>query len=98
MERKVFVRDATGLVREFGALDALLFSSAMVFALIFTTLQFAWFYGESGGANLPLSLVVAAVPFILLMIVYWIMAIVMPRTGNDYVWVGRIFHSSIGFA
>ena len=98
MERKVFVRDATGLVREFGVLDALLFSSAMVFALIFTTLQFAWFYGESGGANLPLSLVVAAVPFILLMLVYWIMAIVMPRTGNDYVWVSRIFHSSIGFA
>jgi amino acid transporter len=98
LERKVFVRDATGLVREFGAIDALLFSSAMVFALIFTTVQFAWFYGESGGANLPLSLVVAAVPFVFLMIAYWVMAIVMPRTGNDYVWVGRIFHSSIGFA
>ena len=98
LERKVFVREATGLVREFGATDALLFSSAMVFALIFTTVQFAWFYGESGGANLPLSLVVGAVPFVFLMITYWVMAIVMPRTGNDYVWVGRIFHPSIGFA
>ena len=98
LERKVFVRDATGLVREFGALDALLFSSAMVFALIFTTVQFAWFYGETGGANLPISLVVGAVPFVFLMITYWVMAIVMPRTGNDYVWVGRIFHPSIGFA
>ena len=98
MQPKVFVREATGLVREFGAIDALLFSSAMVFALIFTTLQFAWFYGESGGANLPLSLVLGAIPFIFLMLAYWIMAIVMPRTGNDYVWVGRIFHSSIGFA
>ena len=98
MASKVFVREATGLVREFGWIDALLFSSAMVFALIFTTVQFAWFYGESGGANLPVSLVVGAVPFIFLMVTYWVMAIVMPRTGNDYVWVGRIFHSSIGFA
>jgi amino acid transporter len=70
----------------------------MVFALIFTTVQFAWFYGNTGGANLPLSLVVAAIPFIFLMIAYWAIAVIMPRTGNDYVWVGRIFHPSIGFA
>ncbi len=98
LESKVFVRTATGFVREFGVIDALLFSSAMVFALIFTTVQFAWFYGNTGGANLPLSLVVAAIPFIFLMVAYWVMAVVMPRTGNDYVWVGRIFHPSIGFA
>ena len=97
-ESKVFVRNATGFVRDFGALDALLFSSAMVFALIFTTVQFAWFYGNTGGANLPLALVVAAIPFIFLMVSYWAIAVVMPRTGNDYVWVGRIFHPSIGFA
>ena len=95
---KVFVRDATGLVREFGALDALLFSSAMVFALVFTTVQFPWFYGSTGGADLPTSLVVAAIPFIFLMVSYWVIGVVMPRTGNDYVWVGRIFHPSIGFA
>jgi len=98
LESKVFVRNATGFVRDFGALDALLFSSAMVFALIFTTVQFPWFYGETGGTNLPLSLVVGAVPFVFLMISYWAMAVVMPRTGNDYVWVGRLFHPSIGFA
>jgi amino acid transporter len=70
----------------------------MVFALIFTTVQFPWFYGESGGTNLPVSLVVGAIPFIPLMISYWVIAVVMPRTGNDYVWVGRIFHPAIGFA
>jgi amino acid transporter len=97
LESKVFVRKATGLVREFGVIDALLFSSAMVFALVFTTVQFAWFYGNTGAADLPSSLVVAAVPFIFLMIAYWAIAVVMPRTGNDYVWVGRIFHPAIGF-
>ncbi len=98
MQPKYFVRDATGLVREFGAVDVLLFASAMVFALVFTTTQFAWFYGNTGGANLPLSLLVAAIPFAFLMIGYWAIGLVMPRTGSDYVWVSRILHPSIGFA
>jgi len=95
---KYFARDATGLVREFGALDTLLFASVMVFALVFTTTQFAWFYGNTLGANLPLTLLVAAVPFVFLMLAYWAIGITMPRSGNDYVWIGRIFHPSIGFA
>ena len=93
-----FARDATGLVREFGALDTVLFASAMVFALVFTTTQFAWFYGNTLGANLTETLLVAAIPFVFLMLAYWAIGITMPRSGNDYVWVGRIFHPSIGFA
>jgi amino acid transporter len=98
LQTKQFVRDATGLVREFGAVDTLLFASAMVFALVFTIQQFAWFYGSTLGASLPLSLLVAAIPFVFLMLAYWAIGVVMPRTGNDYVWVGRIFRPSIGFA
>ncbi|MDV3278664.1 MAG: amino acid permease [Nitrososphaerales archaeon] len=98
MQTKQFVRDATGLVREFGAVDTLLFASAMVFALVFTIQQFAWFYGSTLGASLPLTLVVAAIPFVFLMLAYWAIGVVMPRTGNDYLWVGRIFRPSIGFA
>jgi amino acid transporter len=93
-----FVRKASGLVREFGATDLLLISSAMVFGLVFTTLQFPWFYGFNPGANLALSLVVAGIPFLFLMLVYWVIGVVMPRSGSDYVWVSRIFHPSIGFA
>jgi basic amino acid/polyamine antiporter, APA family len=95
---KYFARDATGLVREFSALDTLLIASAMVFALVFTTTQFAWFYGNTAGANLPFALLVAAVPFVFLMISYYAISLVMPRTGSDYVWVSRIFSPSVGFA
>jgi amino acid transporter len=94
---KVFARDATGLVREFGALDTLLLASVFVFALVFTITQFPWFYGNTLGANLTVSLLVAAVPFIVLMLAYWVIGVMMPRTGNDYVWIGRVFHPSIGF-
>lgn len=94
---KVFARDATGLVREFGAIDTLLLASVFVFALVFTITQFPWFYGNTLGANLTVSLLVAAIPFVVLMATYWIIGVLMPRTGNDYLWIGRVFHPSIGF-
>jgi amino acid transporter len=97
LQTKQFVRDATGLVREYGAMDTLLFASVFVFALVFTITQFAWFYGNTLGADLTGSLLLAAVPFAFLMLTYWAMGVIMPRTGNDYVWVGRILHPSIGF-
>jgi hypothetical protein len=53
--------EATGLVKEFGTLNALLMASAAVFALVYTVLQFPWFYGFNPGANLPLALVLARV-------------------------------------
>jgi amino acid transporter len=96
-QTKQFVREATGLVREYGALDTLLFASVFVFALVFTITQFAWFYGNTLGAALAPTLLIAAVPFIFLMLAYWAIGVLMPRTGNDYVWVGRILHPSIGF-
>jgi len=82
-EQQYFVRKASGLVREFGATDLLLISSAMVFGLVFTTLQFPWFYGFNPGANLALSLIIAGVPFLFLMLVYWVIGVVMPRSGSD---------------
>jgi amino acid transporter len=97
LQTKQFVRDATGLVREFGAIDTLLFASVFVFALVFTITQFPWFYGNTLGANLTYSLLLASVPFVFLMLAYWAIGVLMPRTGNDYVWVGRILHPSIGF-
>jgi amino acid transporter len=98
LQTKQFVRDATGLVREYGAIDTLLFASVFVFALVFTIQQFPWFYGNTLGAPLAPTLLVAAIPFGFLMLTYWAIGVLMPRTGNDYVWVGRVLHPSIGFA
>jgi len=98
LESQYFVRKASGLVREFGATDLILIASAMVFGLVFTVMQFPWFYGLSSGADLASTLIIGAVPFVFLMLVYWVIGVVMPRSGSDYVWVGRVFHPSIGFA
>ena len=97
-QKSFFVREASGLVREFGSVDLLLMASACVFALVYSTLQFSWFYGFNQGADLPIALVISGIPFLILMIVYWGIGIMMPRSGSDYVWIGRIMHPSIGFA
>ena len=78
MESQYFVRKASGLVRDFGATDLILIASAMVFGLVFTVLQFGWFYGLGNGADLGLTLLIGGVPFIFLMLVYWVIGVVMP--------------------
>lgn len=97
VSRGVFAREATGLVREFGTLDALIIASSAVFSLTYTILQFPWFYGFNQSASLPLSLALAAVPFAFLMLTYWAIGVLMPRSGNDYVWVSRVIHPALGF-
>ena len=71
-------------------MDTLLFASVFVFALVFTITQFPWFYGNTHGANLTETLLVAAIPFVFLMLTYTAIGVLMPRTGSDYVWIGRI--------
>jgi basic amino acid/polyamine antiporter, APA family len=97
-EKTFFARTSSGLVREFGTLDVLLIASAAVFALTYTILQFPWFYGFNPGADLTTALVITGIPFVLLMLIYWAMGVIMPRSGNDYVWVARILHPVVGFA
>lgn len=96
--RTVFVRDATGLVKQFSTTDVLLIAAALVFSLQAASVQFPWFQGFDPGADLRVALLIAAVPFILLMLVYWAAGVIMPRSGSDYVWVGRIFGPAVGFA
>lgn len=96
--KQYFVRTASGLIREFGVLDVLLICTAMVWALTYMVTQYAWFYGFNPGADLTLALLIVAIPFAFLLLVYWGIGVIMPRSGSDYVWVSRIFHPSIGFA
>jgi hypothetical protein len=68
---QVFVRNATGLVKQFGTVDLLLITAALVFSLQAAEVQFPWFYGFDPGANLSVALLIAAGPFAILMLDYW---------------------------
>jgi amino acid transporter len=97
----VFVREATGLVREAGLFDVFSFNYAWTGAsfglwLAFEMGQVMWAFpgGDFGWAN-----IIAIVPAILFFIVvYSMLSIVMPRSGGDYVYMSRLIYPSIGFA
>ena len=88
--RSLFVRDATGFVKGFGALDVVLIATSMIWALTYMVTQYPWFYGFNPGSDLSLALPIAAIPFAFLLLVYWGIGVIMPRSGSDYVWVSRI--------
>jgi len=98
LERKeVFIRKTSGLVRPFGATDTTLIYTLIIFAVLNTTLQFTVFNGLFAGADLVLSLAISLVPTMLLSVVYWAIAVAMPRSGSDYVWFARTAHPALGF-
>lgn len=94
---KVFAREATGLVRQLSAFDALGMSlSAMGLLFAFNVIVFSpAFYPDANPIAIALFGLLLSLPSVG---VYTLMSIAMPRTGGDYVWVSRITHPSAGFS
>jgi amino acid transporter len=97
-KQSVFIRTASGLVREYGAFDSFLMGTFVTWGLLWAVVQFPWFYGYFPGANLPLGLLIVTPPFLLYGIIYWVLSVSMPRAGADYMWVSRSIGPTIGFA
>ena len=97
MEQKppVFVREATGLVREISA-----WSSFMaVIALVTGGVPVAWvaLMYTSPGANWPLAFFIPLLPSLLMASLFTVVGISMPRSGGDYVFTTRGFNPYLGF-
>jgi len=94
--KQVFIREATGLVRELTALDAYILAVSVVSlggaaAFIFIIL------GMYPGSNFPLAFTIGLIPAGAFILVYSILTSAFPRSGGDYVWVSRIAGPVIGF-
>lgn len=94
---QMFIRNATGLVRELNAFDAfnLVFSAVLIPVGISQTLGFA--PAAFQGSNVMIAYVLAAIVMFFFGWVYLSLTVAMPRSGGDYVWVSRILHPFIGF-
>jgi len=92
----VFVRRASGLVREVGPFSALSIVLCHVIGggINFFSVQASVYYP---GANVPLAFVIAGIPTILLGLTIALMAIAMPRAGGDYIYITRVLDPTIGF-
>lgn len=91
----VFVRNATGLRKEAGALDVFVYNTNnqnIGLGVAFLVLS----VGAYAGGLLPLSAILATVLVVPLYMVYSKLSADMPRSGGDYVWTSRIFGPVFG--
>ena len=93
----VFLRDATGIVKELSARD--------VFA--WTVVFFPWLTSWAGifwvtpdfyqNVNYYAGLAVWGAIALVIVLLYWQLTSIMPKTGGDYVFISRVLSSPVGF-
>ena len=95
--RNLFVRNATGLVRELTAFDAfnLVFSAVLIPVGITEVMAFTPMFWPH--ANMLLSFLLATPLVACCGLVYLYFTVIMPRSGGDYVWVSRTLNPFLGF-
>src|SRR5208282_4496281 len=93
---RVFVRDATGLVREIGPLGAFALASGNL--SVATGWYLLEFFGSAvPGGELGIDLVIGTILVLFPAIVYGMLSAAFPRSGGDYVFVSRVLDPSLGF-
>jgi APA family basic amino acid/polyamine antiporter len=92
----LFVRQATGLVKGWSALDASIycFFAISFGAFGFYVFSLACFIPEG---SLPWAVVLTTVFLVFEVLVYAAFMAVMPRAGGDYVWQTRVLGGGLGF-
>ena len=95
---KMFLRNATGLIREVSLLDAFImntFGMNIAVGAVFLFLQAPVFFPQG---NMLLAVIIGTLlmAFTLLW-VYATFAAAMPRSGGDYVFVSRVIHPFFGW-
>jgi len=92
----VFVRDATGLVRELGAWEAsaINFCGETVATGLISFFLYTFLFP---GADLVLAMAISVIVFVPLSVTYAMSLAAMPRSGGDYVFISRAMHPSLGF-
>ena len=95
--RNLFVRNATGLVRELSAFDAfnLVFSAVLIPVGITEVMAFTPTFWPH--ANMLLAFLLATPLVATTGLVYLYYTVIMPRSGGDYVWVSRTLSPFFGF-
>ncbi len=94
--KNVYARKASGLTRSITASDALL-SNLVGMGIVVNLFWVIFASATYPGADLTATVFTALIVNLLIAYVYWMLATAMPRTGGDYVFVGRILHPALGF-
>jgi APA family basic amino acid/polyamine antiporter len=92
----VFTRRASGLVREIGLFTAIAIPLTHTIGGGINKLLILASY-ENPGANVPLAYIIAGLPVLATAVAYTMMAVSMPRTGGDYIYISRGLNPVLGF-
>ena len=93
----LFLRRSSGLVREFGGRDVFVFNTvgyALGLVLAIIPLLMA---GAVPEANVLLTVAVGTVFTLFNAMTYGYLSAAMPRSGGEYVFLGRVVHPTLGF-
>ena len=94
--KQVFVREATGLVRELSTLDATIINVAIISIGIGITILYTWAPYLYPGMSVSLAVILGGLVSLIGGIVYGTLSSAMPRSGGDYVFVSRALTPSMG--
>src|SRR3954451_13779260 len=94
-ESGLFVRKATGLVREMGGHDALVMNIIWI-NLVLGVLLYTLAPNIYPGVNLAWGYVLTTVVLIIPILGYAWLTAEMPRSGGEYVYISRILHPALG--
>jgi amino acid transporter len=94
---KLFVREATGLVRQLSSFDV----------FVWSIIYFPWLTSWAGifwvtpsyyqNVNYYAALALWAVVAMVIVLLYWQVTVVMPRAGGDYIFISRSTTGILGF-
>jgi len=93
---QLFERKASGLVREAGTLDVLVYNINFVSLGLMASFVFLFSTAFYPGANLYATAVLTFLLVVPVSLVFAFFAASMPRSGADYVYVSRVLHPALG--
>ncbi len=91
-----FARRATGLVREVSPFTTFVFNMAGQPTSIFLAVSIFFTIGLFPGGSIWLGLAMALLAALIICVCYGLFTSAIPRSGGDYVLVGRVTHPVIG--
>lgn len=91
-----YARKATGLVREVSPFSTFVFNMAGQPTAVFLAISVFFLLGAFPGGSIWLGLGMAFVVAIVICVCYGLFTSAIPRSGGDYVLVGRVTHPAIG--
>jgi len=96
MAGELYVRKASGLVREVGPFTVMSIGAAYVICdgFYYFTVQAPYFFP---GAHLPLALGIAGIMLAFSTLCIMFLTVAMPRAGGDYIHVSRVIHPLLGY-